>query len=135
MYCKFCGNEIEDGVKYCPRCGGIATETETAAEEVYEAELVRDPVTDEECESAAKKSLVFGILSIAFGSVIGFIFALVGRKQAKKSAALNGGSLTAKAKVGNILSTVGIPYGILTLISQIMTIVSVITAFLESGLV
>ena len=135
MYCKFCGNEIADGERYCPRCGGITADTETTATESYEAELVTEPACSEETESAAKKSLVLGILGLAFGSIVGFILALIGKGQAKKYAELNGGKLDGKAKVGNILCTIGIPYGILSFIYQIVSIVAAVTAFLESGII
>lgn len=94
------------------------------------------PAHDPAIESTAKKSLIFGIISVAIPSLIGLIFAIIGRGQAKKHAELNGGSFTAVAKVGKILSTVGIPLGILSIVYQtIMFMVGFISALAEQGLI
>ena len=124
MYCKFCGNEIADGVKFCPKCGA-ATETTSAptVDEVFTTEFTATPTVDPAAEQAknsrANKSLVFGILSLVFGSIVGLIFAILGIKNAKAYAALNRGIVEGKAKVGKILSTIGIPVAIITFIYNI----------------
>ena len=130
MFCKFCGKEIDDDVKFCPACGGIITNEDTPV--VEEPVPVFNPYLEEKLENCAKKSLIFGILSLAFGSIIGFIFALIGKGQAKSYASLNCGVLDGKAKIGNILSTIGIPYGILSFIwaiTQIVNIINTISSF------
>jgi hypothetical protein len=94
------------------------------------------PSHDPAIESTAKKSLIFGIISLAVPSLIGLIFAIIGRGQAKKHAELNGGSFTAVAKVGKILSTIGIPLGILCVVYQTISfMIGFISAFTESGLI
>lgn len=131
MFCKFCGNEMDDGAKFCAKCGGIAPESEAhTADDAYVPEIILDPITEEARESCAKKSLVLGIISLAIGSVPGFILALVGKNQVKKYEYLNGGVVNGKAKVGKILTTIGIPYGILTFVYHIITIVGVIASVL-----
>ena len=89
MYCKFCGNEIDQGARYCDKCGSIVTENETPGmDDGYVPEVI-DSYREAELDNSARKSLVFGILSIAFGSIIGIIFALIGGKHAKRYADLN----------------------------------------------
>ena len=57
----------------------------------------------------SKKTLIFGILAVALGEmgILGLIFAILGKKEAKKYEA-SFGKLSGKAKVGSILSTVGL---------------------------
>ena len=124
MFCKFCGKEIEEGAKFCPACGGIITNEDTPI--VEEPIPVFNPYLEEKLETYAKKSLIFGILSLALSNIIGLIFAFIGRGQAKKYAVLNGGILDGKAKVGSILSTVAIPVTIISFIATVYQIVNII---------
>ena len=57
----------------------------------------------------ASKALTFGILSLVFSwtGILGLIFAIVGMKKAKAYAAETG-VLAGKAKVGKILSIIGL---------------------------
>ena len=124
MYCKFCGNDIADGVKFCPKCGAAVEETTAPrVDEVFTSEFTAaptvNPVVEQAKNSHANKALTFGILSLVFGALLGLIFALLGRKNAKKFSELNHGNLQGKAKVGNILSTIGIPVAIITFIYNI----------------
>lgn len=121
MFCKFCGNEIADGVKYCPKCGAAAETTSApTVDEVFTSEFTATPTVDPAVEQAknsrATKSLVFGILSLVFGSIVGLIFAILGIKNAKAYAELNRGIIEGKAKAGKILSTIGIPLSIISFI-------------------
>ena len=118
MLCKFCGKEIANDEKFCPVCGGIATEEETYAIEAVSP--VFDPDLEKEIKSRAKKSLVYGVLSLVFGFLIGLILALVGKGQVKKYALLNGGVIDGKAKAGNTICTIGILYSLLTCIFPIV---------------
>ena len=128
---------MDDGAKFCTKCGGIAPESEAhTADDAYAPEIILDPITEEARESCANKSLVLGIISLAIGSVpvIGsvpsFILALVGKKQVKKYEYLNGGVVNGKAKVGKMLTTIGIPYSILTFVYYIIAIVGAIASVL-----
>ena len=134
MYCRFCGKEIEASAKYCDRCGGIVTESETdEGGEIYAPEVISS-YCEAELETAAKKSLIFGILSLAFGSVVGFILALIGMKHVRKYTELNGGYVNGKAKAGKILSTIGIPFGVFSLLYRIAMFKEVISALTELGI-
>ena len=69
-------------------------------------------------EKLSTQSLVFGILSLVLseGGILGIIFGAIGKAKAKAFAEQNGGVLTGKAKVGKILSTLGLVFGIITLV-------------------
>ena len=109
MFCKFCGNEVADDMKFCPKCGATVESTEIPSVD----ELFAEPyaANDEEKSTSSNKCLIFGILSLALtgvSSIVGFILALVGLKQVDKYAALNGGIVDGKAKVGKFLSLGGL---------------------------
>ena len=67
-------------------------------------------------KDTSTKVLVFGILGLAFAcsfylSILGIIFSAIGISQANNFARENG-AVFGKAKVGRILSKVGLPVGI-----------------------
>lgn len=67
-------------------------------------------------------TLVFGILSLVFGSIVGIILGSVGRKKGKEFMA-QGGELTGASKVGFILSKVGVILGIISTIFIVLYII------------
>lgn len=69
----------------------------------------------------SKKALIFGILSVALGElgILGLIFAILGKKEAKKYEA-SFGQLSGKAKVGSILSTVGLILSIAMIVFYVL---------------
>lgn len=73
-------------------------------------------------EKLSTQSLVFGILSLVFTelSILGIIFGAVGKSKAKKFAELNEGVVTGKAKVGKILSTLGLVFSIICLVCVVI---------------
>lgn len=72
-------------------------------------------------------TLVWGILSLVFSSILGIIFGAIGLSKSKKFVA-EGGELVGKAKVGKILSLVGIILGIVVTIIIVIEIIVVIAA-------
>jgi len=68
MFCNFCGHKIDDGAKFCPKCGkmvAVATEKmEEAKPVVYES-----PVVKKEQDERKNKILKFAILGLAFAVV------------------------------------------------------------------
>ena len=70
--------------------------------------------------------LVFGILSIVFTSIVGIILGAIGRSKGKKYIQADG-TLTGSAKVGYILSLVGLILGI------IVTVYIIIMAIVAAG--
>ncbi len=80
-------------------------------------------------EKLSTQSLVFGILSLLFTelSILGIIFGAVGKSKAKKFAELNEGVVTGKAKVGKILSTLGLVFSIICLVVTVILVVVAVT--------
>ena len=120
MYCNFCGNQLDDRATYCPKCG-----SSVSAGQSYDADYITTPYNHGEAESKAVKSLVFGILGLAIGSLLGFIFGIVGKRYAKEYRNMVG-TLHGKAKAGNILSSIAIPLGIISFIGNVITIVDTV---------
>ena len=127
MYCKKCGAELLEGIKFCPECGEPVGTTEVVEGEV---------VTNEAKPHVAKCFTIFGKLGYVFGLIsfilgfipfmcfvslelapIGLVFSILGRKDPE---------LAAKTKKGKTFSILGLVFGF------IMTIVTgVIMALLE----
>lgn len=76
-------------------------------------------------------TLVLGILSLVFGSIVGIILGSIGRKKGNEFIA-QGGELTGASKVGYILSKVGIILGIITTILIVIYVI-LIAAGVASG--
>ena len=136
MFCKFCGNELADDMKFCPKCGATTAPTDIpSVDELFDAEPYVS-YDDEEKNSTSTKSLVLGILSLVFSGLVGFILALVGMKQVKKYAALNDGIINGKARVGKILCSIGIPVSIFSFIYSLVMFFGTLTQILaENGLI
>ena len=64
-------------------------------------------------------TLVFGILSLVFGSIVGIILGSIGRKKGKAYIA-QGGQLTGASKVGFILCKVGLILSILAIVGAVI---------------
>lgn len=129
MYCKKCGAELLEGIKFCPECG----------EPVGTNEVVGYEQTSEAKPRVAKCFTIFGKLGYTFGLIsfilsfipfmcfvsmelapIGLVFSILGKKDPM---------LDAKTKKGKIFSILGLVFGF------IMTIVTgVIMALLEMEL-
>ena len=81
-------------------------------------------------KDTSTKVLVFGILGLAFAcsfylSILGIIFSAIGISQANNFARANG-AVFGKAKVGRILSKVGLPLGIVLTVFFIVYLISVV---------
>lgn len=73
-------------------------------------------------------TLTLGILSIVFASItgiVGIILGAIGRKKGKEFLA-QGGELTGAAKVGYILSLVGLILGIILTIFYVIYIIAIV---------
>ncbi|MBQ7698911.1 MAG: zinc ribbon domain-containing protein [Clostridia bacterium] len=105
MYCKKCGSQIPDNAVFCTECGARTNDREERYIPV--AQPVKDPVPD------AAPILVLGILSIALAGIGGLVCAIICFKKVKAYIAA-GGALTGIAKVGRILSIVGLALSIAT---------------------
>ncbi|MBR6040401.1 MAG: hypothetical protein IKP38_07975 [Clostridia bacterium] len=67
-------------------------------------------------------TLVFGILSLVLGSLVGIILGAIGKKKAKEFTD-QGGQLVGASKVGFILSKVGFILGIIELVFVVIYII------------
>ena len=181
MFCKNCGSELQEGMKFCNNCGTPVETPEPVEEEgtvsmfgaaapqaepafaepeqpVYvqpEQPAYTQPIyTTPEPQPAytqpqaaagflgtipPSQVLTWGILGLAFAAatgLLGIIFSIIGKKKAAAYTAA-GNPLTGTAKVGSILSKVGLGVGIgmtvfWTLYIVIMAAIAVAAA--ESGL-
>ncbi|MBE6596700.1 MAG: zinc ribbon domain-containing protein [Ruminococcaceae bacterium] len=97
MFCKYCGNEIPDGGKFCPKCGKICNEdVEPQKTLEFEADipadkaetLSLDPTLEAERDGLGGKILTFAIMGLAFGlsclSFLGIIFSVISKKTLKE---------------------------------------------------
>lgn len=110
MFCSNCGRLLEDGEKYCPICGTLNEEPAAAASEGF-----AQP-NEQIKEGLAKKTLTWGILSLAFSltgclSLLGFIFSFVAKSKANEYARYFG-EVEGRARVGRILGKVGFGVGL-----------------------
>lgn len=110
MFCKFCGNNLDDDAKFCTKCGklvGDSSEKYNEPNERYSAE------TEAVRNDLAGSILKFGIMGLAFGvcsfflSFLGIIFSAIAKSKAKEYE-LAYGSTTGKATVGKNLATGGL---------------------------
>ena len=164
MFCQNCGTFLEEGVKFCPNCGtpvampeavneAVAAEepAEPVTEEpVYEQPVYEQPVNEQPvyeqpvvksnpaAEALSTPILIFGILGISFACIpyinfLGIIFSAIAKGKVKQFLA-EGGVLAGKAKIGNILATVGLILGIIfTVIFAIVIIGLIVAAVSNSG--
>lgn len=114
MYCKHCGTDLEENVKFCPNCG--AEQTAEAAEPV--AEPVLDNEFEEKKNAMAGSALVWGILGLVFSAsswlaILGIIFSGIAKKKVAEYVAF-AGELEGRAKAGSILAKIGMIVGIVT---------------------
>lgn len=80
------------------------------------------------------KAMIFGILGLALSElgILGLIFSILGKKEAKKFEAAFG-QLTGKAKVGSILSTVGLIVSIIMMVVYVISFIVGIFAGLAAS--
>ena len=78
-------------------------------------------------------TLVFGILSLVFGSIVGIILGSIGRKKGKEFIA-QGGELTGASKVGFILSKVGVILGIISTIFIVIYVILIVAGVASGAL-
>lgn len=72
---------------------------------------------------SATSVLVFGILSLAIGSLLGAIFGFIARSKAKKYLEASGGETCTQVKVGNILALIGIILGLVTFVGSLVYLI------------
>ncbi len=87
-------------------------------------------------EKLSTQSMIFGIISLVLssGGILGIIFGAIGKAKAKAFAAQNEGIVTGKAKVGKILSTLGLVFGIVMTVLWVVYIIVVAAAAANGAL-
>ena len=106
MFCRFCGKELKDGVKFCANCGA-KVESESLPSASVDIGFKTNPyvkeITPEEYlkmleEEKAKKPNTFAIIVIDTRviTVVGLTFSIIGLAKSKKS------------KLARILSSIGL---------------------------
>ena len=113
MYCTKCGAVADDNAVVCPNCGQPLNAAQPQ-QQVYQPTV--QPAQPQ------PSILPWGILSLVFSGVLGLIFAIIGRNKAKNYP----GTLTGAAKVGAILSKVGLILNIVALVVYAIVIIAVI---------
>lgn len=158
MNCKKCGAIIPDGGIICPYCGfdtrspsfqtlNNSQRYEQPAQAQYippqpqpqpqyvqpQPQVVTPGYVTPQQQAEANSVLIWGILGLAFActfwlSFLGIIFSAIDRGKVKDYL-FRYGALYGKAKVGNILSRIGLPVGIvLTAIFVIYIIYAIVLA-------
>lgn len=151
MFCKNCGTQLADDAAFCSGCG-TKVESQPAPQPVYEAPqqptytapqptytapqptyvAPQPAANDPALDSLATNTMIFGILGAALGlcvGVPGIVFSVLTKNKVEEFIG-RAGSLYGKAKVGSILSKVGLP------VSIVCTVIYTISFFvgLFSGL-
>ena len=156
MFCKNCGQEIPEGVKFCGNCGTpVAVQAPEpqpapaqqpqyqaapqpqyqAPQPQYQQPQYQQPVyAAPAAQQEQPNLLVLGILSLVFCSLglPGLIIGAIGRSKGKKFVQA-GGTLTGASKVGYILSLVGLIFGIIMTIFWVIYIIVAIVALVAGG--
>ena len=87
MFCKFCGNELPENAKFCPKCGKVAEAKEEETVVVTDisfddASVEASKQYNEEREQAGGQILKFAILGLVFActwilSFLGLAFSII----------------------------------------------------------
>ena len=133
-FCTHCGCELQDESVFCTRCGAPVENKDGAAynPEAAQQTAFNDANVPEDTKGKAITALVFGILSIALGSVpvLGIIFAIIAKKKSseilKNYPNCPGRGL---ATVAKILSTIGLIYSIIETVSWVIVIIYLVLYF------
>lgn len=101
MYCRNCGREIADHVRFCTYCGTDRNQP------VYSAA----PSLSPEANNTATAALVWGIVAVVFCQLpLGFIFGIVGQNKVREAEKM--GIENGMVKAGRIMSLIGLIVGI-----------------------
>ena len=136
MFCSHCGSEIENGARFCQNCGASADATQNEEKMSYEPIDLTDTLAEKAKDEAAGSALGTGIAAIIFGLIatcLNFIGIILGAIGIGKANAIEAqfGELPPKARVGKILSTVGLISGILMTIFWFFYIIFIVVLTME----
>ena len=128
MICPNCGSENQDGNRFCSSCGSpleIVSGDDAQANLPQKAE---SSGTKE--ETVQPNNLIMSIIGLVLAcsnfAPAGIVISVIAKKNAIKNA--NGAQPTGKNKIGNMLSTIGIPVGIVkTVLLVVAAIAGLVT--------
>lgn len=151
MFCKNCGKEISSEYSFCVNCGTpvnepVPTQTQDTPAPVQPVNPVTPkiyvdpprPVTDPG-KHDGDNALIFGILSIVLGffcgAVVSIVFSILGITAANKAIKLSkeAGFDNGNARIGKILSIVGIVLNAVLIVLLIIYIVFIFILGVNGG--
>ena len=126
MFCEKCGAQI-DGQAYCPQCGTPTNQT-TVKQPIQYQTYPAQPNQPVQTQVSPTSVLIWCIVGAALSwtGIVGLIFSIIGLRKA--NAYINTyGPISTQAKIGKILSIIGIVCSaIMTFFWIIWTIVMII---------
>ena len=128
MYCKNCGAQVEQNDKFCPACGSA----QDVAEAVVTPEVLLSPEAVEKQEEEASRLLKKSITGAIFSgtgllSLVGWIISAKVRRRVRAYKA-DYNELTGRALAANIISGIGLGFGIFFTLYMILMILVAILA-------
>ena len=140
MFCKYCGNQLPEDAKFCPKCGKIAEEqtfnTAEAQPEPIVFDNVKNDFVSKQKDDDAGSILKFAILGLAFSvpvSILGLIFTIIAKSKVKNFI-YKYGDTEGRATVGKHLTIPGMISSIFFIIFWFIYIVVMAAVLFEYGL-
>ena len=130
MFCKYCGQEIDDNAVICPKCGRVLDKDGIPGQQNYgqnygqKQQVYRQPAS----QKTNTLALVGFILSF-FVPIVGLILSIIGKKQIKETGEGGNGLATA----GIIISAIDLGFSLLSVIIYIAIYGSLMTAACSAG--
>ena len=106
MFCKNCGQQVEDNVESCPNCGAKVKE-DTFAQNTQTYTNQNQPM-QQPVQKGTNGFAIAGFILSFFGGLLGLIFSIIGLVKAKKE-----GSPKGLAIAGLVISIVWLVFIIL----------------------
>lgn len=115
MYCSRCGSQVNEGSKFCAKCGN-SIEVQNNSHYISNNNVQIDssgPLnnTIKKEKNYGLRSLIYGILSIVFSGIIGIPLGIVSIIASKKDY-----QKTSNSKIGKVLGIIGVILSVLTII-------------------
>ena len=140
MFCKYCGNQLPEDAKFCPKCGKV-TEEQANNYSSYEPEPivfndVKNDFVSKQKDEDAGSILKFAILGLAFSvpvSILGLIFTIIAKSKVKRFI-YKYGDTEGRATVGKHLTIPVMISSIFFMVFWFIYIVVMAAVILEYGI-